>query len=69
MQMHDLIPYLPILIPLVIVELGLVVAALVSIAKHKNFKIGNKVIWIIVVIVLSEFIGPILYFTIGRSDD
>ena len=59
--------YIPFLIPLVIVQLTLTIASIIHIVKHNKFKIGNKLIWIVVSFI--QFIGPILYFTIGRSDE
>ena len=60
--------YLPFLIPIALIELGLLVAALISILRHKTYRVGNRVLWIILVIVIN-IIGPILYFAIGRGDD
>ena len=56
------------LIPLAIIELGLLVAALIHIFRHKTYRVGNRVIWVIVC-VLFEIIGPVLYFIIGRADE
>lgn len=67
--MDKIVQYLPFLIPIVIIELALVVAALVHCLKHNKYRFGNRVLWIIVILVLCEFIGPILYFTIGRGED
>jgi len=36
--------------------------------KHDSYKHGSRVLWIIIVVIVS-IIGPILYFTLGRSDD
>ncbi|MDE7238269.1 MAG: PLDc N-terminal domain-containing protein, partial [Lachnospiraceae bacterium] len=35
---------------------------------HRNYKRGNRTLWLIVVIVGMEFIGPILYFILGKED-
>lgn len=59
---------IPFLIPIIIVELALMLTAVIHILKHDKFKVGNKVIWIIVSVFI-QIIGPILYFTIGRSDE
>lgn len=66
--MDNIIEYLPFLIPVIILEFILMVTAVVSILKHDKFKVGNKVIWLIIS-VFVQIIGPILYFTIGRSDE
>lgn len=66
--MSNISEYLPFIIPLVIIEIALAVAALIHVLKHPNYRFGNKVMWIIVVLIF-EFIGPIVYFTIGRGDE
>lgn len=66
--MSNLSEYLPFIIPLVIIEIALAVTALIHVIKHPNYRFGNKVMWIIVVLIF-EFIGPIVYFTIGRGDE
>ncbi|EQF28834.1 phospholipase D/nuclease family protein [Clostridioides difficile CD160] len=66
--MENLMEYLPLLLPVIILNLILVVTALIHIIKHPNYKIGNKAIWILLVLFIS-IIGPILYFTIGRGDE
>jgi len=63
----DLQQLLPFLIPLAIVQLALLVASLVHILRHDTYKRGNRLVWVIVSFI--SFIGPILYFTIGRGDD
>jgi len=66
--MEGIREYIPFLIPIIIIEFALMISAVVHIIKHDKFKIGNKVLWIIVSVVF-QIIGPILYFTIGRSDE
>ncbi len=60
--------YLPFLIPILIVQYGLMIAALVHILRHKNYRIGNRVVWIVISVVVNT-IGPILYFTIGKGEE
>ncbi|CZR95592.1 MULTISPECIES: PLD nuclease N-terminal domain-containing protein [unclassified Clostridioides] len=66
--MENLMENLPLLLPIIILNLILVITALIHIIKHPNYKIGNKAIWILLVLFIS-IIGPILYFTIGRGDE
>ena len=66
--MAELIEFLPFLIPIVLVELGLFLYTLYHILTHKTYKYGNRTVWLIVTIVLMNFIGPILYFLLGRED-
>lgn len=67
--MPDINEILPFLIPLVIVELILLVYTLHHILTHKTYKRGSRVFWIIVTLAGMEFIGPILYFLLGREED
>ena len=59
---------LPFLIPIILIEVGLMLAALIHIFTHTNYKVGNRILWIIIVI-LVNIIGPILYFIIGRGEN
>lgn len=67
--MEQLMEFLPFLIPLVIVEFGLLAYAIYHILTHKNYKRGNRTLWLIVVIVLMNFVGPILYFVLGKEEE
>jgi uncharacterized RDD family membrane protein YckC len=58
---------LPLLIPVAIIELGLLVWALLDIIRRKNVK-GPKIVWIIVIVVIEIF-GPIAYFLFGRGEE
>ncbi len=66
--MNELMEMLPLLIPLVIAEFGLFAYSLYHILTHNSYKRGNRVIWLIICIVFMNFIGPILYFLIGKED-
>ena len=65
MHLSDILPFL---IPLAAAELILLVISLRHILTHEHYKRGNRTLWIIVVIVGMEFIGPILYFLLGKED-
>jgi hypothetical protein len=65
MKLFDMLPFL---IPLIIAELILLVISLRHILTHEHYKRGNRAIWVIVVIVGMQFIGPILYFLLGKED-
>jgi hypothetical protein len=62
-----LMRFLPVLLPIIVLELGLMIGALVHLLKRKRVKRGSVALWV-VIIVLVNLIGPILYFTIGRED-
>ena len=62
-----IIEYLPVLIPLVIIQFALMITALVHAVKHPKYKTGNMIIWILVILFVN-IIGPVLYFIIGRGE-
>lgn len=66
--MDKIIEFLPLLIPIFIIQAILVITAIVHIVKHQKFRFGNMVIWILIVLIVN-IIGPILYFTVGRSEE
>ena len=59
--------YLPLLIPVVLIELGLMVTALVDLIRRPQTH-GPKWVWALVIILIN-FIGPIIYFVAGRIDE
>lgn len=65
MKITELLPFI---IPLIVAELILLVISLRHIFTHEHYKRGNRVLWVVVVIVGMEFIGPILYFLLGKED-
>ncbi len=66
--MTDIMEFLPFLIPIVIAEFALFGYTLYHILTHKNYKYGNRILWIVISVVFMNFIGPILYFIFGRED-
>ena len=67
-ELSQIKEFLPFLIPIVIVELILLIYTIRHILTHENYKRGNRTIWLVVSIVLMNFIGPILYFLLGKED-
>lgn len=59
--------YLPLLIPVILIELALLITALVDLVRREQTR-GPKWAWALV-IVLINFIGPIVYFVAGRKDE
>lgn len=55
-----------VVIPLLLVQVGLIVWALVDLVKRERVKGGSKVVWVLVILLL-EFIGPIVYLAWGRE--
>ena len=66
--MDKLMEFLPFLIPLVVVQFALLGFALYHILTHDTYKYGNRALWLVITLVLMNFIGPILYFLLGKED-
>ena len=65
--MEQLMEFLPFLIPLAIAQYGLMGYAIYHILTHSKYKVGNRAMWLVISI-LVNFIGPILYLVIGKED-
>jgi len=52
------------LIPLIAAELTLKVFAILHIASHKDYKVGNRTLWIVVTMVINT-LGSLSYFIFG----
>ena len=66
--MDNLSEFLPFLIPLVAVQFALLGYTLHHILTHDTYKRGTRTTWLVVSIVLCNFVGPILYFLLGKED-
>jgi hypothetical protein len=59
---------LPLLIPLIVLELALMAVGLFDLTRSdRGVKGGNKLVWGLV-IVFVQFLGPLIYFLFGRED-
>ena len=57
------------LIPIVAIQLGLMIGALIDLEREeRRVRGGSKAVWA-VVIVFVNIVGPILYFVAGREDE
>lgn len=67
--MSEIKELLPFLIPLIIAELAVVGYTLYHILTHNTYKRGTRALWIVITLLLTNsFIGPILYFLLGKED-
>jgi hypothetical protein len=62
-KVRELLPYL---IPIIVLQLGLMIFALVDLVRREKTK-GPKWLWALI-IVFVNLIGPILYFILGREE-
>lgn len=65
MKIIDLLPFL---IPLLAAEFVLLGITLRHILTHQKYKQGNRALWLVITIVGMNFVGPILYFLLGKED-
>ncbi len=68
-DLNSIKEFLPFIIPLVVIQFALLGYTLYHILTHKSYKRGNRTLWLIVSIAGMEFIGPILYFVLGKEDN
>ena len=66
-ELQELSRLVPLLIPLVLIELGLMIIALWDLIKRKQTR-GPKWLWVLIIL-LVNFIGPIIYLVVGRQDE
>jgi hypothetical protein len=59
--------YLLLLIPIAIVQIVLLVAALLDLMKRPRTR-GPKWLWLLIIIFVN-IVGPILYFVLGRDEE
>ena len=57
---------LPLLIPIILIQLTLVVFALADLLRRENTR-GPKWVWVLVILFVN-MIGPIVYFLLGRDE-
>lgn len=64
--MEELRELIPLLIPILIIQLALIVVALLDLSKRTETN-GPRWLWVIIIIFLN-MLGPILYFLVGRKE-
>ena len=66
--MDTLLEMLPLLIPILVLDAVLAVAAALHVLRHPHYRFGSKAFWLVVVIVFL-LIGPVTYFVVGRGNE
>ncbi|EEL81287.1 hypothetical protein bcere0028_30350 [Bacillus cereus AH1271] len=62
----DIMAFLPILLPVIVVGALLVSIALIDLYRNRKTR-KNVLVWTLIIIFVN-LLGPILYFVIGRKD-
>ena len=65
--MNEIMQYLPLLIPVLIIQLILIVVALLDLRKRETTR-GPKWAWLLIILFVN-LIGPIIYFAVAREDE
>jgi hypothetical protein len=68
--MADLKPeqIVALLVPIIVIQVGLMIAALIDLERdERRVRGGNKLVWALV-IVFVNLLGPIVYFVAGRDE-
>jgi hypothetical protein len=61
-------PLLALVLPLIVLQVVLLVAALIDLTKpDRRVRGDNKLIWALIIIFVS-LSGPLLYFLVGREE-
>jgi hypothetical protein len=59
--------FIPYLIPILIIQLILIVIALIDLVKREHTR-GPRWMWALIILFIN-FIGPIVYFVVGRKEE
>ena len=56
------------LAPVVLIQLGLMIVALIDLERdERRVRGGRKVVWALIIVFIN-IVGPIVYFAAGRED-
>jgi hypothetical protein len=65
--MENFMKYLPLLVPIFLVELVLMVIAILDLVRRQKTR-GPKWVWALVIFFV-QMIGPIVYLVMGREEE
>ncbi len=66
--MNTLFEIMPLLAPILLVDIILAVVAVRHILRHPRYRFGNKTMWLVIAVILLLF-GPIIYFVFGKGEN
>ncbi len=64
--MKSFVQYLPLILPILVIELALAVFCLVDLARRQRTR-GPKLMWVFIILFI-QILGPIVYLIIGREE-
>ena len=65
--LQTLLKYLPFIVPIMVIQLGLMLYALVDLVRRERVKYLPKWLWLLIIL-LGELLGPLIYLVAGRED-
>lgn len=66
--MNDMPEIIKLVWPLILIQVGLQIYALIDVLRKGKTKTLNSAVWIIIIII-GEILGPIAYLIFGRSEE
>ena len=66
-MLQDIGSLLPLVIPVILIQLVLQIAALVDLVRRERVAKLPKWLWAVIIILLN-LVGPIIYFILGREE-
>jgi hypothetical protein len=67
MNISQIQPFIPFLVPVLVIQLVLMISALIDL-NHRPQVHGPKWVWVLIVVFVN-IIGPIIYFVAGRKEE
>ncbi len=64
----DLARYLPLLLPIFLIQLGLLAFAMWDWAHRQAYRYLNRWAWLAVIVLVNIF-GPLIYLLVGREEN
>lgn len=65
--MEEIRSYIPLILPLLIIEITLLILALVDLFRRDQVRYLPRWAWAVIIILLN-IIGPIIYLLLGREE-
>lgn len=65
-EIEQLRQLIPLLVPIILIQLGLIVAALIDLVRRPATR-GPRWLWVVIILFIN-FVGPIVYFVVGREE-
>jgi len=66
----NIMQYLPFIIPLILISLGLMIFSLIDISRKKRTRNMSVLIWVLIILLVNSMgVGSLLYLVFGRAEN